>query len=112
MVWLNTSTPNLPRCGAFLLLVSLRRGCGWQGLAGQGLVWVTTISSRVRSVPGLIGAFADTDWSNISGQYNINTGGVPGALLAASQLTGSFKNGLVCGLLVPDFGYVALPGSF
>jgi len=40
----------------------------------------------------VIGGFADADWSNISGQYNINTGGVPGALLTAGQLTGTYRD--------------------
>jgi outer membrane immunogenic protein len=57
----------------------------------------------------VLGAFADTDWSNISGQYNINTATVPGALLTASQLTGSFKNDWSWAVGA-RIGYVALPG--
>jgi outer membrane immunogenic protein len=57
----------------------------------------------------LVGVFADADWSNIRGQYNINTGTVPGGLLTASQLTGQFKNDYswAVGARV---GWIALPG--
>jgi outer membrane immunogenic protein len=57
----------------------------------------------------VIGAFADVDWSNISGQYSINTVGVPIGLLVPSQLTGQYKNDYswAAGARV---GYVALPG--
>ena len=57
----------------------------------------------------VVGAFADTDWSNISGQYSFNTSNAPGGLISASSLTGRFRNDYswaVGGRL----GYVALPG--
>ncbi|MGY8667252.1 porin family protein [Bradyrhizobium sp. UFLA05-109] len=57
----------------------------------------------------VIGAFADTDWSNISGQYNVNTSSLPIALLDASNLTGSFKNDWSWAVGA-RIGYVALPG--
>jgi outer membrane immunogenic protein len=57
----------------------------------------------------VVGAFADTDWTNIGGQYSINTGGTPISLIAASNLTGQFKNdhSWAVGARV---GYEALPG--
>jgi outer membrane immunogenic protein len=57
----------------------------------------------------VVGAFADTDWSNISGQYGINTQDVSGSLISASHLTGQFKNDYswAVGARV---GYEALPG--
>ena len=57
----------------------------------------------------VVGVFGDTDWSNIRGNYSINTATVPGALLGASQMQGRFDNDYswaVGGRL----GYVALPG--
>ena len=40
----------------------------------------------------VVGAFADADWSNIGGQYSINTAGVPANLLLASNLTGQYRS--------------------
>ena len=57
----------------------------------------------------MVGVFADADWSNIGGQYSINTAGVPGALIAASNLTGQFKNDYSWAI-GGRIGYVALPG--
>lgn len=57
----------------------------------------------------VIGAFADADWSNIGGQYGINTGDVDGALISASHLTGQFKNDYSWAV-GGRVGYVALPG--
>ena len=57
----------------------------------------------------MFGAFADADWSNIGGQYSINTGGVPGGVIAASNLTGQFKNDYSWAVGA-RIGYVALPG--
>jgi outer membrane immunogenic protein len=57
----------------------------------------------------LVGAFADADWSNIGGQYNVNTGTVNSAVISSSGLTGQLKNdwSWSAGARV---GYVALPG--
>ena len=57
----------------------------------------------------VIGAFADADWSNIGGQYNINTFNVSGALIDGSNLTGQFKNDYSWSV-GGRVGYVALPG--
>ncbi|MDP3074540.1 porin family protein [Bradyrhizobium sp.] len=57
----------------------------------------------------VIGAFADADWSNIGGQYSMNVAGVPGALIAASNLTGQFRNDYSWAVGA-RIGYVALPG--
>ena len=58
----------------------------------------------------VLGAFADADWSNISGQYNVNTTNafVAGAL-GATNITGQYKNdwSWSAGARI---GYVALPG--
>lgn len=77
-------------------------GKGWLGKVGLGYDYQFMGNF-------VVGAFADADWSNISGQYNINTGGVPGVLLGASQLTGSFKNDYSWAV-GGRIGYVALPG--
>ena len=80
-------------------------GKGWLGKVGLGYDY------QFAGPMGnwVIGAFADADWSNISGQYNVNTGGVPGALVTATQLTGSFKNDWSWAVGA-RIGYVALPG--
>ncbi|MDO8401444.1 MAG: porin family protein [Bradyrhizobium sp.] len=57
----------------------------------------------------VVGVFADADWSNISGQYSINTLGVPGAVIGASNITGSFRNDYSWAI-GGRIGYVALPG--
>ena len=54
----------------------------------------------------VVGAFADADWSNIGGQYSINTLGAP---VAANTLTGQFKNDWSWSV-GGRVGYVALPG--
>src|SRR4029077_19509000 len=60
-------------------------GKGWLGKVGLGYDYQFMGNF-------VIGAFADADWSNIGGQYSINTGGVSSAVIAASNLTGQFKN--------------------
>jgi outer membrane immunogenic protein len=78
---------------------------GWLGKVGIGYDY--QFAGPMGS--WVIGVFADTDWSNINGQYGINTGNVSGALIGASHLTGSVRNDWswsVGGRL----GYVALPG--
>ena len=77
-------------------------GKGWLGKVGLGYDYQFMGNF-------VIGAFADADWSNISGQYNVNTGNVPGGLVTGNQLTGSYKNdwSWSAGGRV---GYVALPG--
>jgi outer membrane immunogenic protein len=77
-------------------------GKGWLGKVGIGYDYQFMGNF-------VLGAFADADWSNISGQYNVNTGNVPIALLGASQLTGSFKNDYSWAVGA-RLGYVALPG--
>jgi outer membrane immunogenic protein len=77
-------------------------GKGWLGKVGIGYDYQFMGNF-------VLGAFADADWSNISGQYSINTTGVPGALLAASNLTGSFRNDYSWAVGA-RIGYVALPG--
>jgi outer membrane immunogenic protein len=77
-------------------------GKGWLGKVGLGYDYQFMGNF-------VIGAFADADWTNISGQYNIDTGAVPGNLVTASQLTGSFKNDWSWAI-GGRIGYVALPG--
>jgi outer membrane immunogenic protein len=77
-------------------------GKGWLGKVGLGYDYQFMGNF-------VIGAFADADWSNISGKYNINTGGVPAGLLTASELTGQFKNDYSWSVGARA-GYVALPG--
>ena len=77
-------------------------GKGWLGKVGLGYDYQFMGNF-------VIGAFADADWSNIGGQYNINTVGVPGALLAGTQLTGSFRNDYSWAA-GGRLGYIALPG--
>jgi outer membrane immunogenic protein len=57
----------------------------------------------------VIGAFADADWSNIGGQYSINTASVPGGTIATNNLTGQYKNDYSWAV-GGRVGYVALPG--
>jgi outer membrane immunogenic protein len=57
----------------------------------------------------VIGAFADADWSNIGGQYSINTLGVPAPLLLATNLTGQYRSDYSWSV-GGRIGYVALPG--
>jgi len=57
----------------------------------------------------VIGAFADADWSNIGGQYGIDTFGVPPALMAATRLTGQYRSDYSWSV-GGRIGYVALPG--
>jgi outer membrane immunogenic protein len=57
----------------------------------------------------VVGIFADTDWSDIKGQYGINTSDVPFATLNASHLTGQFKNDYSWAVGA-RIGYVVLPG--
>lgn len=80
-------------------------GKGWLGKVGIGYDY--QFAGPMGS--WVAGVFADADWSNISGQYSINTGGVPGALIAASNLTGSFRNDYSWAV-GGRIGYVALPG--
>jgi outer membrane immunogenic protein len=57
----------------------------------------------------LVGAFADADWSNISGQYNVNTASVSSAVITSSNLTGQLNNDYSWSVGA-RVGYVALPG--
>ncbi len=77
-------------------------GKGWLGKVGLGYDYQFMGNF-------VLGAFADADWSNISGQYSINTAIVPGGLITASNLTGTYKNdwSWSAGARI---GYVALPG--
>jgi outer membrane immunogenic protein len=78
-------------------------GKGWLGKVGIGgdYQFAGPMGNWV------IGAFADADWSNISGQYSFNTLGAP--LVAATNLTGSFRNDYSWAVGA-RLGYVALPG--
>lgn len=77
-------------------------GKGWLGKVGIGYDYQFMGNF-------VLGAFADADWSNIGGQYSMNTTLVPGALIAASSLTGQFKNDYSWAVGA-RIGYVALPG--
>jgi outer membrane immunogenic protein len=77
-------------------------GKGWLGKVGIGYDYQFMGNF-------VLGAFADADWSNIEGQYSINTIGVPGGLIAASNLTGQLKNDYSWAVGA-RIGYVALPG--
>jgi outer membrane immunogenic protein len=57
----------------------------------------------------VVGVFADADWSNIGGQYSVNTASVPGGIIATSNLTGQYKNDYSWAV-GGRVGYVALPG--
>src|SRR5882757_2441459 len=58
----------------------------------------------------VLGAFADADWSNISGQYSVNTtNGSLGGALGSSNITGQFKDDWAWSAGA-RIGYVALPG--
>ncbi|MDO9560168.1 MAG: porin family protein, partial [Bradyrhizobium sp.] len=63
-------------------------GKGWLGKVGIGYDY------QFAGPYGnwVFGVFADADWSNISGQYSVNTLGVPAGQIAASNITGSFRN--------------------
>jgi outer membrane immunogenic protein len=80
-------------------------GKGWLGKVGLGYDY------QFAGPMGnwVIGAFADADWSNISGQYGVRTANVPGALVASSNLIGTYKNdwSWSAGARI---GFVALPG--
>jgi outer membrane immunogenic protein len=80
-------------------------GKGWLGKVGIGYDY------QFAGPYGnwVIGAFADADWSNIGGQYSMNTRGVPGTLIGSSSLTGQFKNDYSWAVGA-RIGYVALPG--
>ena len=78
-------------------------GKGWLAKIGLGYDYQFAGTNFV------FGGFADVDWSNISGQYSINTGGVSSALIGASNLTGQFKNDYSWAVGA-RIGYVALPG--
>ncbi len=75
-------------------------GKGWLGKVGLGYDYQFMGNF-------VVGAFADADWSNISGQYNVNTFAAPA--VTATQLTGSFKNDWSWSV-GGRIGYVALPG--
>jgi outer membrane immunogenic protein len=77
-------------------------GKGWLGKVGLGYNYQLMGNF-------VLGAFADADWSNISGQYSINTGIVPANLITAGNLTGPYKNdwSWSAGARI---GHVALPG--
>jgi outer membrane immunogenic protein len=77
-------------------------GKGWLGKVGLGYDYQFMGNF-------VVGAFADADWSNISGRYNINTLAVPAALVAGTQLTASYKNDYSWAV-GGRVGYVALPG--
>ncbi len=94
--------------GAPFALVSTGQdtgGKGWLGKVGVGgdYQFAGPFGSWV------VGAFADWDWSNISGQYSFNTAGVPGALIGASNLTGTFRNDQSWAVGA-RIGFIALPG--
>jgi outer membrane immunogenic protein len=76
-------------------------GKGWLGKVGIGYDYQFMGNF-------VIGAFADADWSNIGGQYSINSATAPG-IRTASTLTGQFKNDWSWSV-GGRVGYVALPG--
>jgi outer membrane immunogenic protein len=80
-------------------------GKGWLGKVGIGADYkfAGPFGSWV------IGIFADTDWSDIKGNYQINTASVPGGVIAASNLTGQFNHDWSWSI-GGRIGYVALPG--
>jgi outer membrane immunogenic protein len=77
-------------------------GKGWLGKVGLGYNYQLMGNF-------VLGAFADADWSNISGQYSINTGIVPANLITAGNLTGPYKNDWSWSA-GDRIGHVALPG--
>lgn len=80
-------------------------GKGWLGKVGVGgdYQFAGPMGNWV------VGAFADADWSNIKGQYSINTLGVPFAVIGPSNITGQFKNDYSWSV-GGRIGFVALPG--
>lgn len=78
---------------------------GWLGKVGIGADYqfAGPLGSWV------VGVFADTDWSDIKGQYGINTSGVAGALIAGSQLQGTVNHDWSWSV-GGRIGFVALPG--
>jgi outer membrane immunogenic protein len=57
----------------------------------------------------VVGIFADTDWSDIKGNYSVNTQNVSGALIASSDLRGRFNHDWSWSV-GGRIGFVALPG--
>jgi outer membrane immunogenic protein len=91
--------------GAPFNLVSAGQDAGGKGWVGKvGLGYDYQFMGNF-----VIGAFADADWSNISGQYSMNTAGAPGALIGANNLTGQFKNDWSWSV-GGRVGYLAFPG--